>query len=254
MKTHLVYSRKNIIKGFGAITSLIALWLLRSKISIFLAWVVDRQAVENTIQHLGAWGPLLIFAVMLLQVFIAVIPGHALVLTAGYIYGFCLCLLITVGSTVLGSQIAFTIARHFGRRLIYRLASPRTIEHWDRLAANQGGMFYFFVFVLPIFPSDLMCYVAGLGRISPRRFFLANVTGRLVASSFITLVGSRGFHLPIVFWVVAILAMAGFYIAWIFYSRKMNIKLPVKLNGVKNENRDLISIVPTDGKRSCFLR
>jgi len=199
MKIHFAYSRKNIIKGFGIIVGLISLWLLRSKISAFMTWVVDRQAVENTIQRLGVWGPLLIFAVMVLQVFMAVIPGHALVLKAGYVYGFGLCLLITVGSTVLGSQIAFMIARRFGRDLIYRLASPRAIERWDRLAANQGGMFYFFAFVLPIFPSDLMCYVAGFGKVSPRRFFLANVTGRLVASSFVTLVGSQGFHMPVLF-------------------------------------------------------
>jgi len=128
MKINFAYSRKNIIKGFGVIAGLIILWLLRSKISVFMAWVVDRQAVENTIQRLGVWGPLLIFAVMVLQVFMAVIPGHALVLTAGYVYGFGLCLLITVGSTVLGSQIAFMIARRFGRHLIYRLASPRAIE------------------------------------------------------------------------------------------------------------------------------
>jgi uncharacterized membrane protein YdjX (TVP38/TMEM64 family) len=83
MKIHFAYSRKNIIKGFGIIVGLISLWLLRSKISAFMTWVVDRQAVENTIQRLGVWGPLLIFAVMVLQVFMAVIPGHALVLKEG---------------------------------------------------------------------------------------------------------------------------------------------------------------------------
>jgi uncharacterized membrane protein YdjX (TVP38/TMEM64 family) len=254
MKIHFVLSRKYLIKVFGAIAGLIALWLLRSKINEFMTWVVDRQAVINTIKHLGGWGPLLIFAVMLLQVFLAMIPGHALVLAAGYVYGFAICLLVTVGSTVLGSQIAFTISRRYGRRLIYRLASPQAIDRWDRLAANQGGMFYFFVFVLPIFPSDLMCYVAGLGKVSPRRFFLANCTGRLVASSFVALVGSQGLHMPVLFWMAAILAMAAFYVAWIFYSRKYRIGSPVTLNGVKNENRDLISILPADDQRSCALR
>jgi uncharacterized membrane protein YdjX (TVP38/TMEM64 family) len=236
MKIHFLLSRKNLSKVLSAIAGLFILWLLRSKITEFMAWVVDRQAVTNTINHQGVWGPLLIFAIMLLQVFFALIPGHALVLAAGYVYGFALCLLLTVGSTVLGSQISFTIARRYGRRLIYRLASPQAIDRWDRLAANQGGMFYFFVFVLPIFPSDLMCYVAGLGRVSPRRFFLANVTGRLVASSFVALVGSRGFHMPVIFWVAALLAMAAFYVAWIFYSRKHRIGSPETLNGAKNEN------------------
>jgi len=223
MKVSSILSRKHILKGFVLIAGLVSLWLLRSQVSEFLAWVGDRQAVTETMHRLGAWGPAVLFILLVLQVFVAVIPGHALILAGGYVYGFLLSLLITLGSTVLGSQIAFTIARRFGRQLIYRLASPQVIEHWDRLAANQGGMFYFFAFVLPIFPSDLMCYVAGLGTVSPRRFFLANVLGRLVCAAFITLVGSYGLRMPSIFWAAVILVMVVFYAAWVLYSRRSKI-------------------------------
>jgi uncharacterized membrane protein YdjX (TVP38/TMEM64 family) len=223
MKTSFVLSRKHILKGFALIAGLVALWLMRSQVATFLAWVGNRQAVTETIHRLSAWGPLVLFVLLVLQVFIAVIPGHALVLTGGYVYGFTLSLLITLGSTVLGSQIAFLIARRFGRHLIYRLASPQVIEHWDRLAANQGGMFYFFAFVLPIFPSDLMCYVAGLGKVAPRRFFLANVCGRFVCSTFINLVGSHGLQMPVIFWAAVILVMVALYVAWVLYSRRSKI-------------------------------
>jgi uncharacterized membrane protein YdjX (TVP38/TMEM64 family) len=223
MKISSVPSRKNILKGFVLLVGLAALWLLRSKVATFLAWVGDRQAVTDTIHSLGAWGPLVLFILLVLQVFVVVIPGHALMLAGGYVYGFFLSLLITLGSTVLGSQIAFTIARRFGRQLIYRLASPQVIERWDRLAANQGGMFFFFTFVLPIFPSDLMCYVAGLGKVAPRRFLLANVCGRFVCAAFITLVGSHGLQMPALFWAAVILVMVAFYMAWLVYSRRSKI-------------------------------
>jgi uncharacterized membrane protein YdjX (TVP38/TMEM64 family) len=204
---------------------LLALWLLRSQIFGFLNWIRDQQAVTDTIRSLGVWDPLALFALLALQVFVAVIPGHALMLAGGYVFGFALSLLITLGSTVLGSQIAFSIARRFGSRLIYRLASSQVIERWNRLAANQGGMFFFFAFVLPILPSDLMCYVAGLGAVPAKRFFAANVAGRLVCSAFITLVGSHSLQMPVIFWVAVIMVMAAFYAAWIVYSRKSKIEI-----------------------------
>jgi len=77
--------------------------------------------------------------------------------------------------------------------------------------------------VLPIFPSDLMCYVAGLGTVAPRRFFLANVCGRFVCAAFITLVGSNGLQMPLIFWIGVILVVAAFYAAWVLYSRRFRI-------------------------------
>lgn len=256
VRSHPGFARKHIRLGLGLIVGLIALGLLRSQVTGFMAWIGDRQAVTDTIHQLGAWGPLVLFVLLVLQVFLAVIPGHALILAGGYVFGFSLSLLITLVSTVVGSQIAFSIARRFGRRLIYRLASPQVIERWDRLAANQGGLFYFFAFVLPIFPSDLMCYVAGLGKISPRRFFLANVLGRLVCAAFITLVGSHGLQMPVTFWAAVILVVTVIYAVWVLYSRRSKIVIGARatLEEVKDENRHLISVVSTYGERGCALR
>ena len=53
-------------------------------------------------------------------------------------------------------------------------------------------IFYFFAFVLPIFPSDLMCYVAGLATISPKHFLIANILGRTCCAVFVTLIGIYG--------------------------------------------------------------
>lgn len=246
MKISSVLSRKNISKGLVLVVGLVMLWLLRPQVSEFLAWVGDRQAVTDTVSRLGAWGPLVLFVLLVLQVFIAVIPGHALILTGGYVFGFVPSLLITLGSTVLGSQIAFSIARRYGRQLIYRLASPETIEKWDHLAANQGGTFYFFAFIVPIFPADLMCYVAGLGTISSRRFFLANLLGRFVCAASITLLGSQGMKMSPVLWVVIILGLAAIGTAWVIYNRKSKVMIGAHApsKGAKHENRHSLSIVP----------
>lgn len=52
-------------------------------------------------------------------------------------------------------------------------------------------------FVLPIFSSDLMCYIARLGKISPRNFFVA-----------------YGLHLPLQLWLVVTAGLTFLNFAW----------------------------------------
>ena len=222
-KFNFKLTRKHILISLLFAAAVLALWLLREPFSGFLAWVNDRQAITASIQQYGIWGQVGLFILLVLQVFVAVIPGHALILAGSYAYGFTTGLLITLASTVLSSQVAFTISRRYGRQVVYRLANPEVICRWDKLAAGQGALFFFFSFVLPIFPGDLMCYVAGLGNISPRRFFAANFMGRLVCAGFITLLGSNGLRMPPAFWAAAILCAGGLYLGWLAYN---HVNLP----------------------------
>ena len=190
----------------------------RQPLMELLNTISDQQAVSAYLQSYGSLGPIVLFVLMVAQVFVAVIPGHALMVTAGYVYG-ATGLGIVILSTILGSQVAFLIARRHGRNLIYKIASPEIMEKWDGTARHQGILFYFFAFVLPIFPSDLMCYVAGLSTISSRRFFIANMLGRTCCAVFITLIGIYGMRPPVGFWFAAILVISTFFAGWIIYKR-----------------------------------
>ena len=201
------------------IAALIALWVFRAPLGDILAIISDREQVMNYVKSFGSFGPIVLFTLLFAQVFVAVIPGHAVMMTGGYVYGFATGVAITAVSTILASQLAFLVARNYGRSLIDRLASPQIIERWDKLSANQGALFYFFAFVLPIFPSDLMCYVAGLGKISPARFFLANVLGRMLCAVSITLIGSFAFQPPLWFWAVMIASLIVFFAGWAVYKK-----------------------------------
>jgi uncharacterized membrane protein YdjX (TVP38/TMEM64 family) len=208
---------KNILLAAAIVT---LLFVYREPLGNLLHIIGNQKAVSEYLQSFGAWGPAVLFVLMVAQVFVAIIPGHALMVTAGYAYG-TTGLLVIILSTILGSEIAFFIARRYGRKLIYRLASAKIIERWDNMARNQGILFYFFAFVLPIFPSDLMCYVAGLGTIPARRFLVSNICGRSVVAVSITLIGMYGLNPPVWFWLVAAVGLACLFIGWmVFKSRK----------------------------------
>ncbi|MDK1029459.1 MAG: TVP38/TMEM64 family protein [Anaerolineae bacterium] len=229
MNIQVSLHKDKLIKIGLAIIILATAWIYRQPLSELLQTIQDQEAVSTYLEGYGKFGPVILFILLIAQVFVAIIPGHVLMVTAGYVYG-TLGLFVTITSTILGSQIAFLVARHFGRSLIFRIAPPKIINRWDGAARNQGILFYFFSFVLPIFPSDLMCYVAGLSTISPRRFFVANLLGRIFTAVFVTLIGVYGMHPPVQFWLVAIAGMLVLFLGWAIFKHKRTNSIQRVLN------------------------
>lgn len=219
--SNLKANKSRGIKVAFALIGLSAIVLWRVQIIEIVSLIGDREAIVNLLQPFGILGPLVLFVILVLQVFLAVIPGHAFIVAGGYIYGLFVGALITQVSTVLASQLAFLLVRQFGRPFVDRMAPAQIVDHWNRLAEKQGGWFFFFAFILPIFPNDLMAFIAGLSSISPKKFFVANFFGRLPCAIFVTLIGSHGFEMPLYFWVVMVLVILGLCIFWKYFSNQI---------------------------------
>jgi len=215
---------RNALALVLAVIALLSLWIFREPLILALRWFSDFDAVVKSIQGYGLWGPAILFLLILVQLFAAFIPGHVLVAAGGYIYGAPLTIAIASASSVLGAQLAFLLARKYGKPLVYRLASQGTIVKWEKIAGNRGPVFYFFTFVLPFIPSDMMCYVAGLGKISAGSFFVASLLGRLWSATETAVLGSYGFQPPIFVWILLAISLAGLYAGWRFYDRYFQMR------------------------------
>jgi len=182
-----------LAKGVITIIILLTLYLGRNLIVDFLAFMSDRQAITTYLQGYGLWGPLLLVLILSAQVVFAVIPGHIIMITGGYLYGFNEGLLLNFIGTVIASQIAFVVVRWAGRPLVTRLIPAHILNRWDHAASPQGFVFFLFFFWFPIVPGNVMNFVAALSSISFWSFFAANFFGRLPGVILVTLIGSHGF-------------------------------------------------------------
>lgn len=172
--------------------SLLRLWRL----------LQDQTAVSATIRQFGWFGPFILAFAQFLQVLIAIIPGQAMVITGGYVYGFGFGFLLNIVATVASSQLCFGMARRWGRPFVYRLASPEQVERWHHVGERRGLAFFTISFMLPLFPNDVMNFVAGLTGISSRHFFAANLLGRLPSTILLTYIGAYGTLLTRRGWLV----------------------------------------------------
>lgn len=201
------------------IVSALALWIFRETITDTFSWFGNQEAVVASIQRAGIWGPILFFILFILQVFLAFIPGQALMVACAYLYGFWGGFLFSWLSLVVGGEAAYLLARRYGRPFADKWVSPGILTRWNKIAKGQGITFYAIALVMPFVPNDAMCYVAGLGRISHRRFSIANLLGRGMACAITSWIGAFGLQAPPHVWIIitilALLAM----LAWQFARR-----------------------------------
>lgn len=185
---------------------LLGIWGFHVPLLNAVRMIGDPQAIVAYLQKFDTYGLLVLALLVLAQVFVALIPGQALAIASGFLYGAPVTIAVFASTTILGSQLAFWLARRCGRPLIYKLASPSSVDYWDRLAGKAGPGFFLLTFLLPVFPSDMMCYVAGLGTISSKKFLAANFIGRSISTVTFTLLGAFKFQPPLWFWVAVAIA------------------------------------------------
>lgn len=148
---------------------------------------------EKLLHFLDTLGPLAFLGFILLQVLqviAAPIPGEATGLLGGYLYGPALGVLLSTIGLTLGSYLAFTLARIFGRPLVERMVDKATMQRFDYLLHHKGAFLVFLLFLIPGFPKDYLCYILGLGHLTTSEFLVIGGTGRLFGTILLTLGGT----------------------------------------------------------------
>ena len=220
-----MFPRKTAIV-LGIALMLMASWLFRTELMGTMRWFSNLDAVTTDMKSIGFFGPIVLFILFVLQVFLAFIPGQALMVACGYLYGFWGGFLLSWLSLFVGGEMAFVLARRYGRRFAERWVSSQVLSRWDKTAQGQGIAFFTISLVLPLIPNDAMCYVAGLGKISRPRFVTANLLGRGIACVLTSAAGAFGGTIPWQIWVVLLTVFLLIGLGWrILQNRKSNIYL-----------------------------
>lgn len=176
-------SRKTKIKV--AITAILILALV-----IYIGWDVifggpltqfisNREQLIEAVNRLGIFGPLFYIIIQTIQIVVAPIPGQVVGSVGGFLFGGWGILWTSIGS-VLGYYLVIKIARRFGRPLIERIFKKSAVDKFDFILNGQGtALVLFAIFLLPGFPDDMVCYMAGLTNLSVKKLMAIILLGRI---------------------------------------------------------------------------
>lgn len=98
---------------------------------------------------------------------VAALPGSALTVAAGALFGSVLGVLVVINAATLGATLSFLIARYFARDAIARwLSTNERFRRLDQLTEQQGAMIVALTRLVPVFPFNFLNYGFGLTRVS----------------------------------------------------------------------------------------
>ncbi len=172
-------ARRLLVALAGLALAALAILLFTAWRGPMLALFTQRERLQALIAHLGPLGPLGLIALQAAQVVLAPIPGQALGLVGGYLYGVWLGTLYSMLGLTAGTCFAVWLVRRWGRPLIERLLDRETLARVDRISGRLGVPLLFLVFLVPFLPDDAILLVAGLAGMPLSGILMAALLGRL---------------------------------------------------------------------------
>ncbi len=224
MKAHkeLTKTQQRWIAAIAVIITIAVIAYICIYIGIpMMRFVSEPERFRMWVEQHGVLGRLVYMLIVFLQVVIALIPGEPVEIAGGYAFGAIEGTLLYLGAAVLGSLVVFLLVRRFGIRLLEIFFSKEKIESLKILKTNRKrAVLFFFIFMIPGTPKDLLCYYAGLTDMKLGTFLLINVIGRLPALISSTVggdaLGMQSYTVAIIVFAVTILVSV---IGYIVYSK-----------------------------------
>ena len=162
------------------------------------------EELRRLIGSTGVWAPLIYIAVQFLQVVILPLPGTLTVGAGVLLFGPLKASLFSLAGIFLGSLAAFAVGRRLGYKAAAWLVGKESLDTWLQKVKGKDKVVLGAMFLLPIFPDDILCFVAGLSTMSLRFFIVLQLITRS-ASVFMTSYSLNGSLIPFdTWWGIAI--------------------------------------------------
>jgi uncharacterized membrane protein YdjX (TVP38/TMEM64 family) len=148
------------------------------------------REVLDASARLGAWGPVLFIAVYIVAA-VLFIPGSALTLGAGALFGVVWgSIYVSIGAT-LGATAAFLVGRYLARGWVTKkIEGNASFASIDRAVADEGWKIVGLTRLSPVFPFTLLNYAFGLTRVKLRDYVLASWIGMMPGTVMYVYIGS----------------------------------------------------------------
>jgi len=233
----------------GVLVAVLALWRWGEPLTAFFQ---DQDRIRVWLADFGPVAPLISIGLNAAQVLLAPLPGQVIGLANGYLFGLFWGTVYSLFGVMLGSAVAMGLGRWLGRPVVGRFVSSDHLARWDALIARRGPIFFFFVFLLPLLPDDIVCFAVGLSPLSIPYILVLAALGRLPGLVAANWIGANANVLSPAGWVflgAGALALASLALryrdrmeALLFASRTKWVKMPHGPNRSHREDRSTTDV------------
>lgn len=171
-----------------------------------IAFVSQPERFREWVDSHGVLGRLAFVAMMMFQVFVAIIPGEPLEIGAGYAFGAIEGTLLCILATTLSSIAIFLFVKRYGMRFVTLFVSEEKIRSLKFLQNTRRlELLTFLLFFIPGTPKDVLTYVVGLTPMKLRVWVLITTVARIPSVVTSTAggnaLGTQDYHIAILVFV-----------------------------------------------------
>ena len=233
MNTEQKNEYHNRIKIVSSVLKLVALAIILVAIPLYIYFfhhelledMSSLRDVEHLLLQYKKESALVYIGAQIIQIIICVIPGQALQVAAGYLYGFWLGFLLSLIGACLGSIIVFGLSRLLGKDALHILFGERKITQvLDQINSKRGMLAVFLIFLIPGIPKDLCTYAAGLSEMKLKPFLIISLIARSPGMMCSLAIGRQvmnGNYTSAI--VIAVIVSIAFVIGFIFRNKIITV-------------------------------
>ncbi len=170
---------------------------------------LTKEELRDLIDSAKALGPIVYIFISFLQVTFIPVPGMVTILSGNLLFGPWEALLYSFIGMLLGSLFAFYLGRVIGRSFVnWVVGDKNTVDEYLKRAKGKEIVLFFFMFLLPMFPDDALCALAGITPITWPVFILMQVITRPI-SILGTIFFMSGEIIPFKGWGLVVIGLVG---------------------------------------------
>ena len=147
----------------------------------FFLIISDSDSLQNYLETTGVWMPILYIVLQYLQVTILPIPSVVSTVAGVALFGPLRTMLYSLFGIILGSFTAYFIGKKLGYKAVVWMIGEETLSKWQQKMKGKDNLFLTIMFIFPLFPDDVLCFVAGLSSMSTRYFAVMMIFSRILA-------------------------------------------------------------------------
>ena len=178
----------------------------------------EPEKFREWVDRYGSFGWLVCAGLVALQIIVAIIPGGAVEIGAGYAFGAIKGTVICMIGSLIGSIIVFMFARVWGVKIVEAIFPLEKIRNLRFMHdTKKRNIITFIVFMIPGTPKDLLSYFMGLTEMELSTWILISTIARTPAIVASTVsgdaVGDKNYTIAIIIMVILVVgAGVGAYI------------------------------------------
>ena len=146
----------------------------------FITILQSPQLYREFLEKTGAWMPILYILLQFFQVVLLPIPSVVSTLAGVALFGPLKATIYSLIGIIAGSFVGFFIGRKLGYKAVAWLVGEDELKKWLKKVKGKDYLILTLMFVLPLFPDDILCFVLGLSTMTAKYFSVIIVFSRLM--------------------------------------------------------------------------